>query len=78
MPVCHNGGGFFLPRATMTWSYIISIFRQHRKTLVFANVIALLSAAISIPAPLLMPLLVDEVLLDKPAELVHAMQWLFQ
>jgi ATP-binding cassette subfamily C protein len=61
----------------MTWSYIISIFRQHRKTLVLANVIALLSALISVPAPLLMPLLVDEVLLEKPAGLVHAMQRVF-
>ncbi len=42
-----------------------------------ANLIALLSALISVPAPLLMPLLVDEVLLDKPAGLVHTMQRVF-
>jgi ATP-binding cassette subfamily C protein len=61
----------------MTWSYIISIFRQHRKTVVLANLIALLSALIAVPAPMLMPMLVDEVLLDKPATLVHAMQAMF-
>ncbi len=54
----------------MNWSYILDIVRQHRSTLVAANVIAILSALLSVPVPMLMPMMVDEVLLDKPGEIV--------
>lgn len=40
---------------------------RHKKKLVIANVIAIFAAALSVPIPLLMPLLVDEVLLSNPA-----------
>ncbi len=43
---------------------------SHRRELITANIIAILGALVSVPVPLLMPLLVDEVLLDKPATLV--------
>lgn len=54
----------------MNWSYIFEIVRQHQPTLVAANIIAILSALLSVPVPLLMPMMVDEVLLDKPGEIV--------
>ena len=54
----------------MNWSYIFNIVRQHRSTLVAANTIAILSALLSVPVPMLMPMMVDEVLLDKPGEIV--------
>ena len=54
----------------MNWSYIYDIVRQHRSTLVAANIIAILSALLSVPVPMLMPMMVDEVLLDKPGEIV--------
>nr|WP_084154520.1 ABC transporter ATP-binding protein [Nitrincola lacisaponensis] len=41
-----------------------------------ANIIALLAAVAAVPVPLLMPLLVDEVLLDQPATLVAAVNQL--
>ena len=40
-----------------TWQSIFSIIKQHKQTLVRANIIALFAAAISVPVPLLMPLL---------------------
>ncbi len=40
---------------------------KHKKKLIFANIVALFAALISIPIPLLLPLLVDEVLLGQPA-----------
>ena len=43
---------------------------QHRRQLLAANLIALAATMASVPVPLLMPLLVDEVLLDKPGTLV--------
>ncbi|GLO60395.1 ABC transporter ATP-binding protein [Vibrio sp. MACH09] len=47
--------------------WLLSEARKHKKTLIFANCVALLAALISIPIPLLLPLLVDEVLLGQPA-----------
>ncbi len=51
---------------TYDWHYLWSIARTHKRELVLANVVALAATLASIPLPLLMPLLVDEVLLDQP------------
>lgn len=53
------------------WQYIISIAREHKRELVMANLIALLATLANVPVPLLMPLLVDEVLLNQPAFVVN-------
>ena len=53
-----------------SWSYVRSVAKEHKQTLVLANIIAVLSALFSVPVPILMPMLVDEVLLGKPAEIV--------
>ena len=58
----------------MNWSYILDIIRQHKSTLVFANVIAIMSALLSVPMPMLMPMMVDEVLLDKPGKIVPILE----
>jgi ATP-binding cassette subfamily C protein len=58
----------------MNWSYILDIVKQHKSTLVLANMIAILSVLLSVPVPMLMPLLVDEVLLDKPGKIVAIME----
>jgi ATP-binding cassette subfamily C protein len=59
------------------WSDILQIVLQHRRELLLANVVAILGAVAAVPIPLLMPLLVDEVLLKQPAQLVTTMQALF-
>lgn len=59
------------------WSDILQIVLQHRRELILAHVIAVLGALVAVPIPLLMPLLVDEVLLERPAVLVATMQSLF-
>ena len=46
-----------------------------KKELFIANIIAIFAAFVSVPVPLLMPLLVDEVLLDKPANMVSIIDW---
>ncbi len=48
------------------WAYIRKIALQHKSKLVKANLIAVLATLASVPIPLLMPLLVDEVLLNHP------------
>jgi len=49
-----------------TWRYIFRIALQHKKQLVTGHIIAVLATVASVPVPLLMPLLVDEVLLNRP------------
>ncbi|WP_413113596.1 ABC transporter ATP-binding protein [Thaumasiovibrio sp. DFM-14] len=46
---------------------------KHKKRLIIANVVAVLATFISVPIPMLLPIMVDEVLLDKPAWGVNAM-----
>jgi ATP-binding cassette subfamily C protein len=52
------------------WRDLLAMMRQHRRTLVLANLIAVLGTLAAVPIPLLMPVLVDEVLLDKPGAAV--------
>ena len=53
-----------------SWQYLLSTALGHRRELVSAHVIALAAALLSVPIPLLMPLLVDEVLLGRPGPVV--------
>jgi ATP-binding cassette subfamily C protein len=55
---------------TYTTHYLIAIALKHKKALVKANIIALLATLSAVPIPLLMPLMVDEVLLNQPAQIV--------
>ena len=48
------------------WQYIVSVAREHRRELILGNIIAILATICSVPVPLLLPLLVDEVLLNRP------------
>ena len=54
------------------WKYIKEIAGEHGKELILANIIAILATIASVPVPLLLPLLVDEVLLDKPGVVVNS------
>ncbi len=60
-----------------SWRELTAMVLQHRRELVFANLIAILGAMVSVPIPLLIPLLVDEVLLDQPGRSVALMNSLF-
>ncbi|WP_151705544.1 ABC transporter ATP-binding protein [Nitrincola alkalilacustris] len=62
---------------SFTWQYIWQVALEHRRQLVQANVIAFLAALASVPLPLLMPLLVDEVLLDQPGWIVGSIDRFF-
>jgi len=59
-----------------TWQAIFKIAAEHKKALVKGHLIAILAALVMIPIPLLMPILVDEVLLEKPGHLVAMVEWL--
>jgi len=64
-------------QSTYTWSAILAIVRGHRRELAIAHAVAILAAVASVPIPLLMPLLVDEVLLHKPGPVVELLDRLF-
>jgi ATP-binding cassette subfamily C protein len=53
-----------------TWQSVLGIVREHRTDLIGAHIVAILAAVASVPIPLMMPLLVDEVLLHQPGRLV--------
>ncbi|HEX5844084.1 MAG TPA: ABC transporter ATP-binding protein [Pseudomonas sp.] len=47
----------------LSWAEIRRLALQHKKALILANLVAVLATLCSVPIPLLLPLLVDEVLL---------------
>ena len=63
--------------APYTWADITGMVLGHRRDLVVANLVAVLGTAAAVPIPLLMPLLVDEVLLDRPGAMVAAIDAVF-
>jgi ATP-binding cassette, subfamily C, bacterial len=60
-----------------TWQKILEMALRHKRELILAHIIAIVATLMSVPIPLLMPLLVDEVLLDQPGPLVNAVNWVF-
>ncbi len=60
-----------------SWNYIVQVALQHKKSLAKAHLVAILATLVSVPVPLLMPLLVDEVLLNKPGMMVKVINPFF-
>jgi len=56
--------------ATYNWQTLKALVLQHKKPLVLAHLIAIIATLLLVPIPLLMPILVDEVLLEKPGLLL--------
>ncbi|GMR17743.1 MAG: ABC transporter ATP-binding protein [Gammaproteobacteria bacterium] len=65
------------PDTGYDWRYILGVAFEHKKGLISAHIVAIFAVLASVPIPLLMPLLVDEVLLDQPGTLVHAINSMF-
>jgi len=59
------------------WSHVLAMAAAHKRELALANVIAVLATLAAVPVPLLMPVLVDEVLLEQPGPAVAFMDGLF-
>ncbi|MBF6058535.1 MULTISPECIES: ABC transporter ATP-binding protein [Thiomicrorhabdus] len=58
-----------------SWRRIYELVLQHKPALIKAHFIALFAMLVTVPLPLLLPLLVDEVLLDKPSHIVHTLNY---
>ncbi|RXJ74290.1 ABC transporter ATP-binding protein [Veronia nyctiphanis] len=52
----------------LNWRWLVEQAKTHKKRLVIANIVAVLATLVNVPIPLLMPLMVDEVLLDDPGQ----------
>ncbi len=61
----------------ITWRSLLNETKPFRKQIIFGQLIALVAVMISLPIPLLFPLMIDQVLLDKPAFLTEMMDTLF-
>ncbi|EMK6667160.1 ABC transporter ATP-binding protein [Vibrio fluvialis] len=62
---------------TISRSWLITQVKKHKSKLLYANAIAIAATLISVPIPLLMPLMVDEVLLNQPGTGLAVMnKWL--
>ncbi|MBD1556811.1 ABC transporter ATP-binding protein [Vibrio sp. S9_S30] len=58
---------------TISRSWLLTQAKKHKKRLMVANLIAIGATLISVPIPLIMPLMVDEVLMNQPAGGLDAM-----
>ena len=61
----------------ITWKALLDEAKPYRFKIIFAQFVALFAVLVSLPVPLLFPLLIDQIILDKPAELVAAIRFLF-
>ena len=59
------------------WKNIISLLMRYKKELIIANLVSVIATLCSVPTPLFVPLLIDEVLLEKPGKLVEIFTYLF-
>lgn len=60
----------------VTFKNLFSMMLQYKRSLLWGNIIAILATLISIPIPLLIPLMVDEVVLKKGGKVTEAIDWL--
>lgn len=58
----------------LSWRVIRQLALQHKRKIVLANILAVLATLASVPIPLLLPLLVDEVLLQQPGKAIPFLQ----
>lgn len=61
----------------ITFHLLYKLILKHKSKLIKANFIALIATLVSIPIPLLIPLLIDEVILQKSGGLLYTINTLF-
>ncbi|TCJ12724.1 ABC transporter ATP-binding protein [Parasulfuritortus cantonensis] len=63
--------------AALSWRTVWNEVLRHKRRLAVANLAAIVAVMAAVPVPLVLPILVDEVLLDKPGRFVAAVAPLF-
>jgi len=59
----------------ITLKTIFALVLQKKRSLIYGQLITLVAIIVSVPIPLLLPVLVDEVLLEKPSYVVNAIDF---
>ena len=59
----------------ITLKTIFALVLQKKPALIYGQIITLIAILVSVPVPLLLPVLVDEVLLEKPSYIVNAIDF---
>ncbi len=61
----------------ITWKSLLQQSKPYRSKIILAQIIALFAVMVSLPVPLMFPLLIDQVILEKPAAFVGFLQKVF-
>ncbi|QFR50312.1 ABC transporter ATP-binding protein [Sulfurimonas lithotrophica] len=56
---------------------IFQLILNDKKTLIYGQILTILAILVSVPIPLMLPMLIDEVLLEKPAHFVNFIDYFF-
>ena len=64
-----------MQKNSITLKTIFRLILDKKPALIYGQIITLLAVLISIPIPLILPMMVDEVLLDKPASFVETINY---
>ena len=59
----------------ITLKTIFTLILEKKSALLYGQIITLIAILVSVPIPLLLPVMVDEILLDKPATVVNAIDF---
>ncbi|MFA6137309.1 MAG: ABC transporter ATP-binding protein [Sulfurimonas sp.] len=59
----------------ITLKTILKLIMDNKRTLIYGQIITLLAILVSIPVPLMLPILVDEILLNKPSYFVNSINY---
>jgi len=66
-----------MKKEEITFKYIFKLILDKKPALIYGQIITLLAILVSVPIPLMLPVMVDEVLLSKPSNIVPAIDALF-
>ena len=61
----------------ITLKYIFKLILHDKPALVYGQIITVITILLSVPIPLMLPVMVDEVLLHKPSHVVHTINTFF-
>ena len=64
-----------MDKKSITIKTIFNLILEKKPTLIYGQIITILAILISVPIPLLLPVMVDEVLLNKPGQIVESINF---
>lgn len=59
----------------ITLKYILKLILKDKPIFIYGQIVTILAILISVPIPLMLPIMVDEILLDKPAHFVNTINY---